>query len=77
MEQLKAGIIQQANTGNLSDNRARLASKIRSLAADGAQLIILQELHDSLYFCQTENTDLCSLAMRYLRMLPVFIRRWL
>ena len=63
MEQLKAGIIQQANTGNLSDNRARLASKIRSLAADGAQLIILQELHDSLYFCQTENTDLCSLAI--------------
>ncbi len=63
MEQLKAGIIQQANTGNISDNRARLASKIRSLAADGAQLIILQELHDSLYFCQTENTDLCSLAI--------------
>ncbi|WP_287211832.1 carbon-nitrogen hydrolase [Muribaculum sp.] len=63
MEQLKAGIIQQTNTGNISDNRARLASKIRLLAADGAQLIILQELHDSLYFCQTENTDLCSLAI--------------
>ena len=63
MEQLKAGIIQQTNTGNISDNRARLASKIRLLAAGGAQLIILQELHDSLYFCQTENTDLCSLAI--------------
>lgn len=59
---LRTGIIQQANTDDIADNRQRLADKIRRLAADGAQLIVLQELHDSLYFCQTENVDLCSLA---------------
>lgn len=46
----------------MADNRSRLAAKIRALAADGAQLIVLQELHESLYFCQTENVDLCDLA---------------
>lgn len=59
---LKIGIIQQHNTTDISDNRNRLMQKIRALAADGAQLIVNQELHDSLYFCQTENVDLCSLA---------------
>ncbi len=47
----------------MTDNRTRLAQKIRQLAQDGAQLIVNQELHDSLYFCQTENVDLCSLAV--------------
>jgi N-carbamoylputrescine amidase len=60
---LMVGIIQQRNTGNIADNRARLASKIRELAAEGAHLIVNQELHDSLYFCQTEDVDLCSLAV--------------
>ena len=59
---LKIGIIQQHNTPDISDNRNRLMRKIRTLAADGAQLVVNQELHDSLYFCQTENVDLCSLA---------------
>ena len=59
---LKIGIIQQHNIPDISDNRNRLMQKIRALAADGAQLIVNQELHDSLYFCQTENVDLCSLA---------------
>lgn len=59
---MKVGIIQQHNTGNMADNRARLASKIRELAAQGAQLIVNQELHEGLYFCQTENVDLCGLA---------------
>ena len=59
---LKIGIIQQHNTPDISDNRNRLMQKIRALAADGAQLIVNQELHDSLYFCQTENVDICSLA---------------
>ena len=63
MEQLKIGIIQQANNGNIEDNRSRLAAKVRALAGDGAGLVVLQELHDSLYFCQTENTELCSLAV--------------
>lgn len=60
---MKIGIIQQHNTGDIADNRRRLAEKMRTLAADGAELIVNQELHDSLYFCQTENVDLCGLAM--------------
>lgn len=60
---LKVGIIQQANTADIEDNRDRLAGKIRKLAADGAKLIVNQELHDSLYFCQTEATDNCNLAV--------------
>lgn len=59
---LKVGLIQQHNTADIADNRTRLATKIKQLAADGAQLIVNQELHDSLYFCQTENTDECNLA---------------
>ena len=54
---LKIGIIQQHNSGDVCDNRARLADKA------GARLIVNQELHDSLYFCQTENVDLCGLAV--------------
>ena len=60
---LRTGIIQQANTADIADNRRRLAAKIRRLASEGAKLVVLQELHDSLYFCQTENVDLCSLAV--------------
>ncbi len=60
---LKIGIIQQHNTADINDNRIRLASKIRQLAADGAELIINQELHDSLYFCQTEDVEACNLAV--------------
>lgn len=60
---LPIGIIQQHNTADIAGNRHRLAEKIRTLAARGAQLIVNQELHDSLYFCQTENVDLCSLAV--------------
>ena len=63
MKILRTGLIQQHNTADISDNRKRLADKIRRLAAEGAQLIINQELHDSLYFCQTENVDLCGLAV--------------
>ncbi|MCM1332284.1 MAG: carbon-nitrogen hydrolase [Bacteroides sp.] len=62
---LKVGIIQQANTENIEDNRRRLADKMRTLAADGAELIVNQELHDSLYFCQTESTGLCDLAVNF------------
>lgn len=60
---LRTGIIQQANTADIADNRSRLAEKIRRLAAQGARLIVNQELHDSLYFCQTENVDHCDLAV--------------
>lgn len=47
---------------DMADNRKRLAAKAKALAVQGAQLIVNQELHDSLYFCQTENVDLCGLA---------------
>ncbi len=59
---LPIGIIQQANTPDVADNRARLIDKIRALATRGAKLIVLQELHDSLYFCQTEDVGNFDLA---------------
>lgn len=59
---MKIGIIQQHNTADRADNRARLAEKTRRLAADGAELIVYQELHEGLYFCQTENVGLCDQA---------------
>ena len=54
---MKIGIIQQHNTADRDDNKRRLAEKIRSLAARGAELVVLQELHNGLYFCQEENVD--------------------
>ena len=60
---LKVGIIQQANTSCKEDNQTKLANKIFNLAAEGAELIVLQELHDSLYFCQVESTDNFDLAV--------------
>ena len=59
---LKVGIIQQHNTADIDQNNERLADKCRQLAGKGARLIVLQELHNSLYFCQTENVDLFDLA---------------
>lgn len=59
---LNIGIIQQHNNADATDNRKRIAEKTRMLAVQGAQLIVNQELHDSLYFCQSENVELCSLA---------------
>ena len=60
---IKVGIIQQHNTSDIADNRRRLCDKVRELAAEGADLIVNQELHDSLYFCQTESVDCCDLAI--------------
>lgn len=59
---IKIGLVQQANTDSVTDNRARLMAKVRNLASLGAQLVVLQELHDSLYFCQVESTDNFDLA---------------
>lgn len=61
---MKLGIIQQHNNANIDDNRNRLASKVTALAAQGAELVVLQELHDSLYFCQTEDVSLFDLAVK-------------
>lgn len=60
---MKTGIIQQANTNDIQNNRILLKQKIEDLARQGAELIVLQELHDSLYFCQTENTGNFDLAV--------------
>lgn len=60
---LKIGIVQQANTAHVADNRARLKDKVRQVAQQGAELVVLQELHDSLYFCQVESTDNFDLAV--------------
>ena len=59
---MKIGIIQQSCSANTEANKQKLAQNIRLAAQKGAELIVLQELHNSLYFCQTENVDLCSLA---------------
>ncbi|MBO4316514.1 MAG: carbon-nitrogen hydrolase [Prevotella sp.] len=61
-EMLKVGIIQQHNTNNIEGNRRRLAQGIEELASQGAELIVLQELHNSLYFCQVEDVDNFDLA---------------
>lgn len=60
---IPTAIIQQHNTADIADNRARLFAKIRLAAASGARLIVNQELHDSLYFCQTEDVDAFDLAI--------------
>lgn len=59
---MKTGLIQQHNTADTQDNRRRLAESIRALARQGAELIVMQELHNALYFCQTEQVDLFDLA---------------
>lgn len=60
---MKTGIIQHKITADRDLNRSRLAQAIKKVAAEGAELVILQELHDSLYFCQVENVDNCDLAV--------------
>lgn len=59
---IKVGFIQQHNTNDISDNMQRLKKGIEQLAKQGAQLIVLQELHNSLYFCQIETIDNFDLA---------------
>ena len=59
---MKIGLIQQHNTGNMADNRQRLGEKIKKLAHEGAELIVLQELHNGLYFCQTEDVNVFDQA---------------
>ena len=59
---MKIGIIQQHNTADYEDNKRRLAEKIERLAKEGAELIVLQELHNGLYFCQTEDVNVFDQA---------------
>jgi len=62
MRELRVGFLQQHNTADTKDNILRLGEGITDLAKRGAQLIVLQELHNTLYFCQTEDVDLFNLA---------------
>jgi N-carbamoylputrescine amidase len=59
---LRTGLVQHACSGDRAETTARTEAGIRQAAAQGAQLIVLQELHTSLYFCQHESTDLFDLA---------------
>lgn len=62
-KKLRVGIVQSRYTDNIEHNRENNEDAIRTLAGQGAQLIVLSELHDSLYFCQTENVDNHDLAL--------------
>ena len=62
MRMLKIGILQQHNVADRTDNMMRLAKGIEDLTKRGAQLIVLQELHNSLYFCQVEDVNNFDLA---------------
>ncbi|HIX85709.1 MAG TPA: carbon-nitrogen hydrolase [Candidatus Parabacteroides intestinigallinarum] len=53
---MKIGLVQQNNTADRADNRTRLRAGIRKAASEGAELVVLQELHNGLYFCQVEDT---------------------
>lgn len=59
---MKIGIIQQANGEDQAANVAKLQHSIRACAAQGAELVVLQELHNGLYFCQTEDTNVFDQA---------------
>ncbi|MBQ2877765.1 MAG: carbon-nitrogen hydrolase, partial [Bacteroidaceae bacterium] len=59
---IKIGIVQQSNSADIESNKEKLAKNIRSVAQQGARLVVLQELHNSLYFCQVESTANFALA---------------
>ena len=59
---MKIGIIQQSCISDIAKNKEKLKTNIAEATEKGAQLVVLQELHNSLYFCQTENVEMCNLA---------------
>jgi len=60
---MKVGLIQQSCVADVEANKQKLARNIQDVAEKGAQLVVLQELHDSLYFCQVESVDNFDLAV--------------
>lgn len=62
MDKIKVGMVQQRCTTDIEANIASLERHIRACARQGAQLVVLQELHNSVYFCQVEDASLCDLA---------------
>lgn len=61
-KKIKIGLIQQSCTSDIKTNKEKLKKNIAEVAQNGAQLVVLQELHNSLYFCQVESTDHFDLA---------------
>ena len=59
---MKVGLVQQKNTADIPANIQKLQDNIRKAAAMGPELVVLQELHNGLYFCQTENTEIFNQA---------------
>ena len=59
---MKTAIIQQTNTADQAANVSKLEKNIREAASQGAELIVLQELHNGLYFCQTEDVSVFDQA---------------
>lgn len=59
---MKIALIQQSNTTDIAENIVKLEKNIRKVAAQGAALIVLQELHNGLYFCQTEDVSVFEQA---------------
>ena len=59
---MKVGLIQQKNTADRAANIEKLKVNIRKAAREGVELVVLQELHNGLYFCQTEDTSMFDLA---------------
>jgi N-carbamoylputrescine amidase len=62
MEKIIIGLVQQANSADIRENCNKLIAGVRDCASRGAQLVVLQELHNSLYFCQIEDVRLFDLA---------------
>ena len=62
MRTIKVGLVQQANGADFRQNLEKLSANIADVAARGAELVVLQELHNTLYFCQTEDTACFDLA---------------
>lgn len=59
---MKTALIQMTCSASAEDNKRKIANRISQASAEGAQLVVLQELHNSLYFCQTESVDIFDLA---------------
>lgn len=59
---MKVALIQKSRTSDLKNNILALADAIKDAAQKGAELVVLQELHNSLYFCQVEDVNNFDLA---------------
>ena len=62
MRTFRVGLVQQSVTASLSETKEKLAANIKVCATNGAQLVVLQELHNTPYFCQVEDVNNFDLA---------------